>query len=130
MTKAGQGKTRALKAVPEANRDEPRLDTAILTPKSLIGSPTPRIHSRLNDLPSKGDELIAFAESCGIDLMPWQRFVIHHAHKIKEDQRWAASEICNGSFQRKSPANARINKSVDLPCCLAATMQISLAAHL
>ena len=94
MTKAGQGKTRALKAVPEANRDEPRLDTAILTPKSLIGSPTPRIHSRLNDLPSKGDELIDFAESCGIDLMPWQRFVIHHAHKIKDDQRWAASEIC------------------------------------
>ena len=94
MTRTGQGQTRALKAVPEANRDETRLETAINLPKSLIGSPTPRIHSRLNDLPSKGEELIAFAESIGIDLMPWQRFVIVHAHKVKPDLRWASSEIC------------------------------------
>jgi phage terminase large subunit-like protein len=26
--------------------------------------------------------------------MPWQKFVIEHAHKIKEDQRWNSSEIC------------------------------------
>jgi phage terminase large subunit-like protein len=26
--------------------------------------------------------------------MPWQRFVMEHAHKIKEDQRWNSSEIC------------------------------------
>ena len=94
MTRTGQGNTRALKAVPEANRDDPRLHTAINLPKSLIGSPRPRIHSRLNDLPSKGEELIAFAESIGIDLMPWQRFVIVHAHKVKPDLRWASSEIC------------------------------------
>ena len=94
MTRTGQGQTRSLKAVPEANRDDPRLHTAIPLKKALIGSPTPRIHSRLNDLPSKGDELIAFAESIGIDLMPWQRFVIQHAHKIKPDLRWASSEIC------------------------------------
>jgi hypothetical protein len=38
--------------------------------------------------------MIAFAESCGIELMPWQKFVIHHAHKVKPDLRWHHSEIC------------------------------------
>jgi phage terminase large subunit-like protein len=94
MTKAGQGKTRALKVVREANIDSVGKDVEVSLPKALIGSPTPRIHSRLNDLPSRGGELIAFAELCGLDLMPWQRFVIEHAHKVKEDQRWASSEIC------------------------------------
>lgn len=94
MTKAGAGKTRALKVVSGTNRDLVGKDSGIPVVKSLIGSPTPRVHSKLNDLPSKGQELIDFATKYGIELMPWQRFVMEHAHKIKEDQRWNSSEIC------------------------------------
>ena len=94
MTKAGTGKTRALKVVSGTNRDSVSIDSTLAPVKSLIGSPTPRIHSRLNDLPSKGGELIDFATKYGIQLMPWQQFVMEHAHKIKPDQRWNSSEIC------------------------------------
>ena len=48
----------------------------------------PRIHSPLNDLPSKGQEMIDFAKEVGMPLMPWQEFVAIHGHKIKEDGRW------------------------------------------
>lgn len=94
MTKATAGKQRALKVVVGTDREEVSIDEPVIEVASLIGSPTPRIHSKLNDLPSKGQELIDFATRCGIDLMPWQRFVMLHAHKIKEDQRWNSSEIC------------------------------------
>ena len=59
----------------------------------LGGVQTPRIHTKLNDLPSKGQELIDFAAEIGIELMEWQKFVAIHAHKIKSDGRWAAPEI-------------------------------------
>jgi hypothetical protein len=59
----------------------------------LGGVQTPRIHSKLNDLPSKGQEMIDFATELGINLMEWQRFVCIHGHKIQEDGRWAHSEL-------------------------------------
>jgi len=59
----------------------------------LGGVQTPRIHSKLNDLPSKGQEMIDFATELGINLMEWQRFVCIHGHKIREDGRWAHSEL-------------------------------------
>jgi hypothetical protein len=54
---------------------------------------TPRIHSKLNDLPSKGHELIDFAAEIGMELMDWQKFVAIHGHKVKPDGRWAHSEV-------------------------------------
>jgi hypothetical protein len=59
----------------------------------LGGVQTPRIHSKLNDLPSKGQEMIDFASQIGIQLMDWQKFVAIHAHKIKEDNRWATTLV-------------------------------------
>jgi hypothetical protein len=56
----------------------------------LIGVQTPRIHTPLNDLPSRGGELIDLATSLGIDLMEWQKFALIHTHKIKPDGRWAS----------------------------------------
>jgi len=85
MTKAGQWQTRALKAVSETNKDEQGIDAQS---KRLIGSPTPRIHSRLNDLPSRGLEIIDFAAQIGVELMPWQKFVFEHGMKVKPDGRW------------------------------------------
>jgi hypothetical protein len=57
---------------------------------ALIGVQTPRIHTPLNDLPSRGHELIDLASSLGIDLMEWQKFALIHTHKVKPDGRWAS----------------------------------------
>jgi hypothetical protein len=58
--------------------------------EDLYGHPTPRIHTPLNDLPSKGLELIDLASTIGIDLMPWQKFFIEHSHKVLPNGRWAS----------------------------------------
>jgi hypothetical protein len=55
----------------------------------VFGVQTPRIHTPLNDLPSRGHELIDLASSLGIDLMEWQKFALIHTHKVKPDGRWA-----------------------------------------
>ena len=62
------------------------------TYSGLGGVQTPRIHSKLNDLPSKGQEMIDFATSLGINLMEWQKFICIHGHKIRPDGRWQHSE--------------------------------------
>ena len=59
----------------------------------LGGVQTPRIHSKLNDLPPKGQEMIDFATELGINLMEWQKFVCIHGHKVRADGRWAHSEL-------------------------------------
>ena len=63
-------------------------------PYSGIGGvQTPRIHSKLNDLPSKGQEMIDFATELGINLMDWQKYVCINGHKVRPDGRWAHSEL-------------------------------------
>jgi hypothetical protein len=62
-------------------------DTEAVIP--VFGVQTPRIHTPLNDLPSRGGELIDLASSLGIDLMDWQKFALIHTHKVKPDGRWA-----------------------------------------
>jgi phage terminase large subunit-like protein len=57
---------------------------------ALIGVQTPRIHTPLNDLPSRGGELIDLASSLKIDLLEWQKFALIHTHKVKPDGRWAS----------------------------------------
>jgi phage terminase large subunit-like protein len=59
-----------------------------------FGSPTPRIHTPLNDLPSRGFEIIDFAASLKMELMPWQKFVLEHSHKIKPDGKYATPLVC------------------------------------
>jgi hypothetical protein len=71
--------------------------TSVLAPESaaVIGSPTPRIHSPLNDLPSKGPELIDFAKTIFPNgFMPWQEWAAIHSHKVKPDGRWATPLNC------------------------------------
>jgi hypothetical protein len=59
-----------------------------------MGVSTPRIHTPLNDLPSRGGELIDLASSLKIDLMEWQKFALINTHKIKADGRWASPINC------------------------------------
>ena len=61
---------------------------------AVFGSPTPRIHTPLNDLPSRGLEIIDFASQLKMELMPWQKFVLEHSHKVKPDGRWATPLVC------------------------------------
>jgi hypothetical protein len=67
----------------------------------LGGVQTPRIHSQLNDLPSKGHEMVEFAKEIGMPLMPWQEFVAIHGHKVKPDGRYHHSE-CGLVIARQS----------------------------
>jgi phage terminase large subunit-like protein len=60
----------------------------------LMGISTPRIHTPLNDLPSRGGELIDLAADLGIELMDWQKFALINTHKIKPDGRWASPINC------------------------------------
>jgi phage terminase large subunit-like protein len=60
----------------------------------VFGSPTPRIHTQLNDLPSRGFEIIDFASMSKINLMPWQKFVLEHSHKIKPNGKYATPLVC------------------------------------
>jgi phage terminase large subunit-like protein len=59
-----------------------------------MGISTPRIHTPLNDLPSRGGELIDLASDLGIELMEWQKFALINTHKIKPDGRWASPINC------------------------------------
>ena len=57
--------------------------------ETLYGHQTPRIHSRLReDLPSRGQEIIDFAASIGLDLLPWQAWLMTQATRVKEDGRY------------------------------------------
>ena len=67
-------------------------DTDLQIP--LLGVQTPRIHTPLNDLPSRGGDLIDLAASLGVDLMEWQKFALIHTHKYKPDGRWASPTNC------------------------------------
>jgi len=56
----------------------------------FVPSSAPRIHSPLNDLPSRGPELIDFADRFITGgFMPWQKWLAIHSLKIKPDGRWA-----------------------------------------
>jgi hypothetical protein len=49
----------------------------------------PRIHSPLNDLPSRGFELIDFADQIiPGGFMPWQKWLAEHSLKVKPDGRY------------------------------------------
>lgn len=53
------------------------------------GVQTPRISSPVrDDLPTRGQEIIDFAASIGIELMDWQKYVMIEAHRIKPDGRY------------------------------------------
>ena len=62
-------------------------------PVTLQGYPEPRLTTKINDLPSRGHEMIEFCKEIGYPLLPWQEYVAIHAHKVKPDGRWQHSEV-------------------------------------
>ena len=65
--------------------------TSVLEPESaqVFGHEVPRIHTPLNDLPSRGLELIDFADQI-IEggFMPWQKWLAVQSLKLKPDGRY------------------------------------------
>ena len=55
---------------------------------TLRGVTEPRIHSKIEDLPSRGGEMAAFCADIGIPLLPWQEWLANETLKIKPDGRW------------------------------------------
>jgi hypothetical protein len=60
---------------------------------AYLGATEPRIRSKPVDLPSRGDEMIAFCESIGFELLPWQKLLAIEMHRVKPDGRWYHSEV-------------------------------------
>jgi hypothetical protein len=55
----------------------------------ILARSVPRIHSPLNDLPSRGGELIDFADRfIEGGFMEWQKWLATHSLKVKPDGRW------------------------------------------
>ena len=52
------------------------------------GSQTPRIRSKLSDLPTRGDEMIQFCIDIGFPLLPWQEQLARDCLRYKPDGRW------------------------------------------
>jgi hypothetical protein len=73
--------------------DRPQSPTERLT-ETVYGISTPRIHSKLLDLPTRGQEVIDFADSIGIKMLDWQKWVTIEAGKYKEDNRPAHPLVC------------------------------------
>ena len=55
----------------------------------LRGVTEPRIHSKILDLPSRGQEMIDFCRDIEFPLLPWQEWVAKESLKVKPDGRWA-----------------------------------------
>jgi hypothetical protein len=59
----------------------------------LIGSQRPRVWSAPSAPTSAGDEAVRLARVAGLELLPWQEFVVEHAMRQGSDERWAAFEV-------------------------------------
>ena len=62
-------------------------------PSGLGGVQKPRIHTPLNDLPSKGQDIIDLAAELNLPLLEWQKFVAIHGHKVRSDGRFYHPEV-------------------------------------
>ena len=71
--------------------------TSVLPPSSapVFGHEVPRIHTPLNDLPSRGHELIDFAaQIIPGGFMPWQKWLAIQSLKVKPDGRYYHPVTC------------------------------------
>jgi hypothetical protein len=59
----------------------------------LLGAQRPRVFSAPAFDSSLGDEAVELALHAGLDLDPWQQFVIRQSLGLREDRRWAAFEV-------------------------------------
>jgi hypothetical protein len=72
----------------------------------------PRIHSPINDLPSRGFELIDFADQIiPGGFMPWQKWLAEHSLKIKA--RWPVSPSCNGCDRGQTKRKIHLHDGSD-----------------
>jgi phage terminase large subunit-like protein len=59
------------------------------TSKAIYGSSTPRLATPALGLPSAGEVVANLASEVGLELMPWQRYVLDDALQVRPDGSWA-----------------------------------------
>jgi hypothetical protein len=59
----------------------------------LLGRQLPRLSAVPDYISSTGDEAIRLAAMAGLDLLPWQQWVLRHSLGERDDGRWAAFEV-------------------------------------
>jgi phage terminase large subunit-like protein len=59
----------------------------------LLGSTTPRVHSKLLKGKSLGPEVIELAEAVGLPLLPWQKFLLTDAMTVDKQNRWVRRQV-------------------------------------
>lgn len=69
------------------------MSSTSLLARELIGSQTPRVWSVPSAPTSAGGETVRLASLAGLELLPWQAFVLEHAMRQRADERWAAFEV-------------------------------------
>ena len=72
----------------------------------------PRVHTPLNDAPSKGQELIDFADQLfEHGFMEWQKNLAIHSCKVKPDGRWL-HPIFNATVARQNGKSTYMNARI------------------
>lgn len=66
---------------------------SVAAPDRVIGVQRPRVSALPAFSTSAGREAVDLAETAGLVLDPWQRFVLEHALGEKENGRWSAFEV-------------------------------------
>ncbi|MEN9736064.1 MAG: hypothetical protein RL129_774 [Actinomycetota bacterium] len=81
-------------------------------PEMMLGEPMPRIHTPLNDAPSRGQELIDFADRLfEHGFMQWQKNLAIHSCKVKPDGRWL-HPIFNATVARQNGKSTYMNARI------------------
>ena len=81
-------------------------------PEMMLGEPMPRVHTPLNDYPSKGQELIDFANQLfEHGFMQWQKNLAMHSCKVKPDGRWV-HPIFNATVARQNGKSTYMNARI------------------
>ena len=81
-------------------------------PEMMLGEPMPRVHTPLNDYPSKGQELIDFADQLfEHGFMQWQKNLALHSCKVKPDGRWV-HPIFNATVARQNGKSTYMNARI------------------
>lgn len=67
--------------------------SSLLSANDVVGAERPRVSSRPEYVSSAGVEAVELARLAGLDLDPWQQFVLEQSLGERADGKWAAFEV-------------------------------------
>ncbi len=99
-----------------------------LLPDVVLGSQTPRVANVPPAVTSAGAEAVELAELAGLDLDPWQRWVLEQALGQRADGRWAAFEV--GLVVPRQNGKGGVLEALELAALFLHGVPIMHTAHL